>query len=82
MYSLYLILGIEQLYFQAGTITRFVPFTPYEWEEGFEILVFEQFAFSNSSNNFLHSLKMFYYSVYGLGNRMLHFYHNLLLGEM
>ena len=34
-------------YFQAGLLTNYVDFTNWEWEEGFEIIVFEQIALSN-----------------------------------
>ena len=38
--------------FQAGLIINYVGFTYWEWEEGFEILVFEQFALSMTIENY------------------------------
>ena len=49
----------------------------WEWEEGWEVLVFEQFAFSNDFKNVLADL-INCFSVHGLGYWMLFLTHILL----
>ena len=52
-------------------VAAYIPFTFWEWQEEFEILVFEQFALSKISNTFEKESLTFYFSVYGLGGWLL-----------